>query len=175
MDGKKIILIGIIIGTLIMTGCSNIKDESNKNKDISINDISSTINKIKTIEDICIVTEDNDPNGKLNKSGGYIGALYFVDITLPKVETIIDDDSYEERPPKDTCEAGTIAGGSIELYSNSKDANNRDDYLSAFDSTSQASGHKQYNNIIIRTSDEFTAAQQKELTEAIINQIEKIK
>lgn len=153
---------------LLIAGCGKSK------QNITIEKIGTSISNIDRITDICIVTEDNDPNGKLNKSGGYIGALYFEDSQVPKV-TVIDDDTYEERNPKDVCEAGTVAGESIEIYPNGEDAKNRNIYLSTFDSTALASGHKLYKNIVIRTYDEFTATQQNEITELIIDKIKEIK
>ncbi len=160
----KISLI-ICIVVLLTSGCNN------KSKEITIEEISKSISEISSITDICIVTEENDPNGKLNKSGGYTGALYFEDSRVPKVTEVIDDDTFEGRPPKDICEAGTIAGGSIEIYKNVEDAEKRNDYLSTFDGTALSSGHIIYNNIVIRTSDEFTASEQKQLEQLIIEKI----
>lgn len=160
---KKIFICFAFI--FILCGCSQ------KNNDITIEDIAKAIKSIDSITDICIVTEDNDPNGKLNKTGGYIGALYFEDKNVPKITQIVDNKTFETRAPKDICEAGTIAGGSIELYKTTNEAIKRNDYLSAFDGTALASGHKLYNNIIIRTSDEFSATQQKQLENLIIEKI----
>lgn len=69
---------------------------------------------VEHIDGISAVTEDNDPNGNLNKAGGYTATVYFADDRVPadKVEikgkTIIDK--------------GTDGGGAIEVYANEEDA-----------------------------------------------------
>lgn len=113
--------------------------------------------KLKQIEDIGEiqgVTEDQDPNGMLNKQGGYTSATFF---SSPLLGT--------SKPLKD----GTDGGGCIEVFSTAAEADVRNSYLAAFDGTGFASGsHVVIGSIIIRTSNNFTATQQKELTAAII-------
>lgn len=115
--------------------------------------------KVDEISASKAVTEDNDPNGKLNKAGGYTTAVYFtsknVDQSKVHGSTII--------------EKGTDGGGSIEVYANEEDAEARDTYLSAFDGSVLDSGsHKVVGTVIIRTSDKLTATQQKNLESKII-------
>lgn len=104
-------------------------------------------------------TEDNDPNGKLHKPGGYTSAVYFqydkVDQSQVFGDTIID--------------RGTDGGGQLEVYATAEDAQKRCDYLASYDGTVLSNGsHTVVGTILVRTSDELTASQQKELEELII-------
>lgn len=162
---KKILLfcmIGLI--PVILGGCN---DDS---KSLTPQNISDKLSTINGISDICIVTEDNDPNGNLNKDGGYTGALFFVYDKAPKMETTMDEETFEDRPYKDTCEKGTKAGGAIEIYSNANDAKERDSYLSLLDGTGALSpgSHTVLDTILIRTSSELKASEQNELEKKII-------
>ncbi len=117
------------------------------------------LKKVSNVVDISAVTEDNDPNGKLNKAGGYIAQVYFSSDLIDQNEiygtTIIDK--------------GTDCGGSIEVYANADDAIKRNDYLSAFDGSAFSSGsHTVIGTVVVRTSDELTATQQKTLENNII-------
>lgn len=128
------------------------------------------MDRLKRIENITAmgaVTEDNDPNGRLNKAGGYIGTIYYRDSQI---------DQSEMYPPNGTVfEVGTDGGGAIEIYPNVKDAEARNDYLSTFDGSIFDSGaHHVYGTIIIRVSDELTASKQNEMTEKILNVLTEI-
>lgn len=118
-----------------------------------------SLRKISSIDKISAVTEDNDPNGKLNKQGGYTAQVYFsskhVNQNNISGKTVIDK--------------GTKAGGSIEVYKTVEDAKKREDYLAGFDGSVLASGsHKVIGTVLIRTSDSLTATKQKELEANII-------
>lgn len=96
------------------------------------------------------VTEDHDPNGKLNKQGGYTAAIYF---SSPLV-------NQTEVSGNDIVEKGTDCGGCIEVYASAEDAENRNAYLAAFDGGIFSSGsHVVLGTILIRTSDKLTATQ----------------
>ena len=128
------------------------------------------MDRLKRIENITAmgaVTEDNDPNGKLNKAGGYIGTIYYRDSNI---------DQSEMYPPNGSVfEVGTDGGGSIEIYPNVEDAEARNSYLSAFDGSVLDSGaHHVYGTIIIRVSDSLTASQQNEMTENILQALTEI-
>lgn len=117
------------------------------------------LKKVPNIIDISAVTEDNDPNGHLNKAGGYTAQVYFSSDLIDQSEiygtTIIDK--------------GTDCGGSIEVYSTTEDANARNDYLAGFDGGIFASGsHTVVGTVLVRTSNELTASQQKEMEANII-------
>ena len=155
---RKVLSITMIsLGLLFLSGCVN---DSFNNP--NINTIKESIENIDKISDICIVTEDNDPNGNLNKQGGYTGALFFA----------YDDIDQTSISGDDACDKGTDAGGSIEVYANEEDANKRNDYLATFDGTALSSGyHVVEGTVVIRTSSELTATQQKELANEVIESI----
>lgn len=115
---------------------------------------------IDEIKDVRAVTEDNDPNGNLNKAGGYTATVYF------ESSNVNQSNVYG----KDLIDKGTDAGGAIEVYANEEDAIKRNDYLASFDGGILASGsHKVVGTVLIRTSNELTASNQKALEEKIIN------
>lgn len=121
--------------------------------------VKERLQKIDSITSIQSVTEDNDPNGNLNKQGGYTSSTYFASAN-------IDQSSVYGT---DTIDKGTEAGGCIEVYVNTEDAEKRNLYLSGFDGTALSSGsHTVLGTIVVRTSSELTASQQKELEQAII-------
>lgn len=104
------------------------------------------------------VTEDNDPNGNLNKEGGYTSTIYFESSKVDQSK--VSGDSLIDR--------GTEAGGSIETYANADDAKRRNEYLAAFDGGILTSGsHEVVGTVVVRTSNLLKASQQKELTAAI--------
>lgn len=114
------------------------------------------IQRLKTISDITgisAVTEDHDPNGNLNKLGGYTSTVYFSHKNLK-----LDKSIYG----KTLIDQGTDAGGAIEVYTCVEDAIKRRDYLARFDGTVTASGtHTVIGTVLVRTSDKLTASQQK--------------
>ena len=121
---------------------------------------------VSHIVDISAVTEDNDPNGNLNKSGGYTAHVYFSSDLINQEEiqgvTIIDK--------------GTDCGGSIEVYSTPEDAQQREEYLAAFDGGIFASGsHTVVGTVLVRTSDKLKASEQKEMEANIITVLTTIK
>lgn len=120
---------------------------------------------IEGVGDIAAVTEDNDPNGQLGKSGGYTATIYF---TSPLVN---QSDVFGNT----VIEKATDGGGAIEVYANIDDANKRKDYLSAFDGSILSSGsHEVVGTVLVRTSDKLTASQQKELEAAIIEALTRL-
>ena len=72
-------------------------------------------------------------------------------------------------------EKGTDCGGSIEVYSVAEDAVARNDYLASFDGGIFASGsHIVVGTVLVRTSNELTASQQKEIEANIITALTEI-
>ena len=120
---------------------------------------------IEGIGDSSAVTEDNDPNGQLGKSGGYTATVYFTSPLVDQSDVI----------GSTVIEKGTEGGGAIEVYANVDDANKRKDYLSAFDGGILSSGsHEVVGTVLVRTSDKLTASQQKELEAAIIEALTRL-
>lgn len=117
------------------------------------------LKKVPNIIDISAVTEDNDPNGKLNKAGGYTAQVYFSSDLINQSSII----------GVTVIEKGTNCGGSIEVYSTVEEANKRNEYLKNFDGSLFDSGsHTVIGTVIIRTSDELMASQQKSMETNII-------
>lgn len=115
---------------------------------------------VPNISGISAATEENDPNGQLNKAGGYTAQVYFSSNLIN--QNLIYGDTIIEK--------GTDCGGSIEVYSTVEDAQRRNEYLASFDGTVIASGsHTVVGTVIVRTSNELTASQQKEMEANIIS------
>lgn len=115
------------------------------------------LKNIPEIVNISAVTEDNNPNGNLNKPGGYTATVFFA------VEYIDSKDG------ETLIEQGTDAGGSIEVYACVEDTIKRRDYLATFDGGLFATGtHTVVGTVLVRTSDEQTASQQKALESEVI-------
>ena len=115
---------------------------------------------IPEIINISAVTEDNDPNGQLNKPGGYTATVYFAHEIIN-----LDKSIYGET----LIEQGTDAGGGIEVYTCVEDAVERRDYLATFDGGIFANGtHTVIGTVLVRTSNELTATQQKDLEAKLI-------
>lgn len=117
------------------------------------------LKKVPNVVDISAVTEDNDPNGHLNKAGGYTAQVYFSSDLVNQGEIFGDT----------VIEKGTNGGGSIEVYSTVEDANARNDYLAVYDGGIFASGsHVVIGTVLVRTSDKLTASQQKAMEANIV-------
>ena len=123
------------------------------------------IDRLKTVSNVAYVkaaTEENDPNGQLGKQGGYIAQVFF---SSPLVNP-----RYMDMPNLDIVEKGTDCGGSIEVYNTPYEAELRNAYLGGFDGTPFSSGsHKVIGTIIIRTSYQLKASDQKKLESEIVS------
>ena len=127
--------------------------------------IEERLKEVDTIQEVQHATEEHDPNGLLNKQGGYTASIYFSDsqVTEPVYGT-------------DIVDKGTEAGGCIEVYKTKDEAEKRNTYISAFDGGQLNPGsHYVYGTIVIRTSMHLTASQQKALTEKIYNKLIELK
>jgi len=121
--------------------------------------IIKALGEVDTIVDIAAVTEDNDPNGRLNKVGGYSAQIYFS-------SNLVDQESVSGTT---VIEKGTDCGGSIEVYKTKKEARERNEELASYDGSVLASGsHVVDGTCVIRISNELTASQQEELEANII-------
>lgn len=117
------------------------------------------LEKIPNVTEIEAVTEINDPQGLLNKAGGYTAHVYFA------LDAIDQSKVYGTS----LIDKGTAAGGSIEVYKNKRDANKRNEYLAVWDGNVFSSGsHTVYGTCVIRTSNHLTATNQKTMEENII-------
>ena len=120
------------------------------------------LQRVETITEMDAVSEDHDPNGQLNKQGGYIGCIYFEDSQVDRSRLYIEDGK------DNVIDIGTKGGGAIEIFKTVEEATTRDTYLGAFDGGFLASGsHYLVGTCLVRTSDELSGTQQLELTEQI--------
>ena len=135
------------------------KQITNPNEDFVI----QRLKGIPNISGYQAVTEDHDPNGNLNKQGGYTSTVYF---STP----LIDQSSVYGY---DIVDKGTECGGAIEVYASEEDAEKRDSYLASFDGAGMlnSGSHKVLGTIVIRTSTKLTATQQNEFTNNITNKL----
>lgn len=135
------------------------KQITNPNEDFVI----QRLKGIPNISGYQAVTEDHDPNGNLNKQGGYTSTVYF---STP----LIDQSSVYGN---DIVDNGTECGGAIEVYASEEDAEKRDSYLASFDGAGMlnSGSHKVLGTIVIRTSTKLTATQQNEFTNNITNKL----
>lgn len=124
------------------------------------------LQRVETITEIKAVTEDNDPNGNLNKAGGYIAAIYFRNSMVPA----------EYRSGTDPIDDGTTGGGQVEVYATKEDAIKRNDYLAGFDGAGflNPGSHTVIGTLVVRTSDELTASQQRDLEAKIIAELTRL-
>lgn len=112
------------------------------------------------------VTEDNDPNGNLNKQGGYTSTVYFSSDLVDQSEVYLSE-GYTGIPA-----AGTDGGGAVEVYATVEDAEERDAYLAALDGGFLSSGsHRVVGTCVVRTSDFLTASQQQEMEQNVIDSL----
>ena len=118
------------------------------------------LQNVEHVADISAVTEDNDPNGQLNKPGGYTATVYYSD------DRIFLDSSFYGTS---VIEQGTDGGGAIEVYSTVEDAEKRRDYLAAYDGGIFASGtHTVIGTVLVRTSNELKGSEQQDMEAKII-------
>lgn len=147
--------------TGVENGIKQLKQVTNPSQDF----VMARLKEVPGILNMEPVTEDNDPNGNLNKAGGYTSTVYF------ESQNVDQSDVYGN----DLIGKGVDAGGAIETYKTNKDAAKRDSYLGVFDGGVLSSGsHKVVGTVLIRTSDKLTATQQNELTQAIIDALTRL-
>lgn len=128
--------------------------------------VEERLKEVDTVTGVQSVTEANDPNGNLNKQGGYTVSIYFTDSQVT-----------EAVEGADIVAKGTDTGGNIEVYKTAEEAQVRNTYLSTFDGQGllNPGSHYVYGTIVIRTSRHLTASQQTALTEKIYNKLIELK
>lgn len=124
--------------------------------------VKEKLSNISDIINIKAVTEDNDPNGLLNKEGGYTSSTYFT----------LKDISDENVDP---VEAGTDGGGCIEVYETLADAEARVDYLKEFDNSYMYTGaYALIGTSVVRVTYALEEEQQYELMDKIFRILSEI-
>lgn len=129
------------------------------------------IERLKTVEsaiDVESATEDTDANKLMNKEGGYTSY-----VAMKSSWVINDNGYYNDMSP---VEAGTDGGAVVEAFKTKADAKKREEYLAAFDGAGflSSGSHKVVGTLLIRTSTELTATQQKEMEKAVINALTRL-
>lgn len=127
------------------------------------------VERAKTVRSVTAVeaaTEKTDANTLMNKKGGYYAYV--------AMKSSMIDDSYDEG--ESPVEAGTEGGAVIEAFHTVKDAEARDTYLSGFDGAGMLSpgSHRVVGTLVIRTSDELSASDQKKLENRIVDALIKL-
>lgn len=152
---------------------TNLNNSKKQYKQVTNPSEDFVLQRVLTIDDVAdarAVTEDQDPNGKLHKAGGYTATIY---IESKKVNQsgIYSSGEYADA----LIDKGTDAGGAVEVYANEEDAKKRNDYLATYDGGIFSSGsHKVVGTLVIRTSDELNASQQQEFEQKIIEALTKL-
>ena len=129
------------------------------------------IERAKTVDsvtDVEAATEKTDPNKMMNKPGGYKS---YIAMKSSMVEG--ENDYYKDQSP---VEAGNDGGSVIEAFASVKDAEAREEYLATLDGKGALSPgtHTVVGTLLIRTSNELTASQQKKLEKKIIDALIKL-
>ena len=159
--------------TALSTAYTNLENSKKQYKQVVNPSEEFVMQRILTVDDVAdarAVTEDQDPNGNLYKAGGYTSTIYF------ESKTVNQSDVYVSGEYADVLiDKGTDAGGAIEVYENVEDAEKRRDYLATFDGTIFANGtHTVIGTVLVRTSNELTATQQKELEQKVIDALTRL-
>ena len=116
---------------------------------------------IDGVGEIAALTEETDNNGLLGKAGTYYAKI---DFASPWIK-----DPYSIYSGRSVAENSTDGGGSVEVFEREELAQKRNDYLAVFDGGWLSSGsHKILGTLVVRTSNELTASQQKQLEANII-------
>lgn len=124
----------------------------------SINYVFECLKHVPSITGIEIATENEskDFTGMSNCNG----TIYFT-------SNLIDQDRISG---DNVQEKGTAGGGSIDIFSTSSEAQNRNDYLSSFDGTLLDSGaHVVVGSIVIRISSKLSKNEQEYLQNCIVD------
>ena len=159
--------------TALSTAYTNLENSKKQYKQVVNPSEEFVMQRILTVDDVAdarAVTEDQDPNENLHKAGGYTSTIYF------ESKTVNQSDVYVSGEYADVLiDKGTDAGGAIEVYENVEDAEKRRDYLATFDGTIFANGtHTVIGTVLVRTSNELTATQQKELEQKVIDALTRL-
>ena len=159
--------------TSLSTAYTNLENSKKQYKQVVNPSEEFVMQRILTVDDVAdarAVTEDQDPNGNLHKAGGYTSTIYF------ESKTVNQSDVYVSGEYADVLiDKGTDAGGAIEVYENVEDVEKRRDYLATFDGTIFANGtHTVIGTVLVRTSNELTATQQKELEQKVIDALTRL-
>lgn len=121
---------------------------------------------LPTITGVQAATEENDPNGQLNKQGGYTAAVFFSSDLVDRSRLTSDGDIVA---------VATDGGGSVEVYPTVDLAEAREKYLAGFDGTVFASGsHHVLGTCVVRVSNLLTASEQESIRASIADSLTRL-
>lgn len=145
------------------------EDSIKQLKQVTNPDESFLIERAKTVDtitDVEAATEETDINKLMNKPGEYTSYIAMK-------SSMVEDDYYDSMGP---VEAGNDGGAVIEAFATVKDAENREQYLAGYDGQAMLSPgtHTVVGTLLVRTSSELTASQQKQLEKDIIEALIKL-
>lgn len=159
--------------TALTTAYTNLENSKKQYKQVVNPSEEFVMQRILTVDDVVdarAVTEDQDPNGNLHKTGGYTSTVYFESKNVDQSDIYISGEYSDVLIDK-----GTDAGGAIEVYENVEDAEKRRDYLATYDGTIYANGtHTVIGTVLVRTSNKLMATQQKELEQKVIDALTRL-
>lgn len=123
------------------------------------------IKTVKTVTKVEAAKEKTDGNKLMNKPGQYYAYIAMR-------SSLVKGDTSNQSP----VEAGANGGAVIEAFKTVKEAKTRNEYLSAFDGSGAFSSgsHKVVGTLIVRTSNQLTASEQKTLENNIIQALIKL-
>ncbi|WP_051208895.1 zinc ribbon domain-containing protein [Butyrivibrio sp. WCD3002] len=129
-------------------------------------DVVEMLASIDNILEIEAVTEENDSNESLNKPGGYSADIFFSSKYLEGTRALEDWDGNRMSP----IDAGTAGGGSIEIYSNVRDAEDRCKYIHEMQKKI-GGGEKDaiVGTCLVRISRKMKASKQNKLMNLIVD------
>lgn len=153
----------------ITTAAKAYEDSIKQLEQVTLPEESFLVKRAKTVDTITKVeaaTEETDGNKLMNKEGGYYAYVAMK-------SSMVDDSYYSSQSP---VEAGTDGGAVIEAFKTVKEAEARNTYLSGLDGNGAFSPgtHKVVGTLLVRTSNELTASQQKKLEKDVINALIKL-
>ena len=147
------------------------KDSVNQLKQVTNPEESFIVERLKTVDSAIAVeaaTEETDGNKLMNKPGEYTSYV--------AMRSSLVTDEYGLYDGMSPVEAGTDGGAVVEAFKTTENAKKREEYLAGFDGSGLLSSgsHVVIGTLLVRTSTELTATQQKELEKAVIDALTRL-
>lgn len=167
---KLITLLAIMVLLVVtLTGCTSTETGSetiNINRQQTAEDIVNTMKeKNANIGRIVVYTSETDLNKLLGRPGQYISKVTFEDKRIEQTNANLDKELSTE------AERNEPTGGTIEVFENKKDMENRKQYIEGFSTTSMFSQYVySKGNALLRVDGDLTPEQANEY-ETVFNEI----
>lgn len=145
------------------TATKNISEESLKAEEI----VNILKGKVPFIGNIVVYTEETDLNNLLGRPNQYIYKATFEDIRLEQTNKSLDSDYFSEE------EINEPIGGTVEVFINTKDLNNRKKYIETLSSNMSIFNQYIYSsaNVLLRLDNKLTPSQAQEYEKAFYETI----